>query len=305
MPFKQQPGQARIHRDPLGVVLIIGPWNYPVQLVLAPLVGAIAAGQRRGAEAVRGRGALVARARAARPPLPRPGRGRGRRGRRARDHRAARRALGPHLLHRQRHRRARRDDRGGQAPHARSRSSSAARARRSSTAARTSTSRRGASRGASTSTPGQTCVAPDYVLVDRRVEGPLAARLRDAVRDVLRRRPAARAPTTAASSTTGTSPASPGCSTATARARSSTAASATRPTATSRRRRCAASDPTRADHAGGDLRPDPPADRGRRRRRRDRVRERTREAARAVRLRRGRRTSPTASRRARPRAACA
>ncbi len=29
---------------------------------------------------------------------------------------------------------------------------------------------------------GQTCVAPDYVLVDRRVEGPLMARLRDAVR---------------------------------------------------------------------------------------------------------------------------
>src|SRR3954454_14746396 len=44
VPFKQQPGKARIHRDPLGVVLIIGPWNYPVQLVLAPLVGAIAGG---------------------------------------------------------------------------------------------------------------------------------------------------------------------------------------------------------------------------------------------------------------------
>jgi aldehyde dehydrogenase (NAD+) len=31
-------------RDPLGVVLIIAPWNYPVGLLLAPLVGAIAAG---------------------------------------------------------------------------------------------------------------------------------------------------------------------------------------------------------------------------------------------------------------------
>ncbi len=30
--------------DPLGVVLIIGAWNYPVQLVLVPLVGALAAG---------------------------------------------------------------------------------------------------------------------------------------------------------------------------------------------------------------------------------------------------------------------
>jgi aldehyde dehydrogenase (NAD+) len=39
-----QPGKSQIHHDPLGVVLIIGPWNYPLQLVLAPLVGAIAAG---------------------------------------------------------------------------------------------------------------------------------------------------------------------------------------------------------------------------------------------------------------------
>jgi aldehyde dehydrogenase (NAD+) len=30
---------------------------------------------------------------------------------------------------------------------------------------------------------GQTCIAPDYVLVDRRVEGPLLARMREAVRD--------------------------------------------------------------------------------------------------------------------------
>jgi aldehyde dehydrogenase (NAD+) len=44
VPAKQRPGRARIHRDPLGTVLIIGPWNYPVQLVLAPLVGAIAGG---------------------------------------------------------------------------------------------------------------------------------------------------------------------------------------------------------------------------------------------------------------------
>ena len=37
-------GSARVVRDPLGVVLIVGPWNYPVHLVFAPLVGAIAAG---------------------------------------------------------------------------------------------------------------------------------------------------------------------------------------------------------------------------------------------------------------------
>lgn len=33
-----------IRREPLGVVLVIGAWNYPVQLTLAPMIGAIAAG---------------------------------------------------------------------------------------------------------------------------------------------------------------------------------------------------------------------------------------------------------------------
>jgi aldehyde dehydrogenase (NAD+) len=44
IPLKQRPGKARIHHDPLGTVLIIGPWNYPTQLVLAPLIGAVAGG---------------------------------------------------------------------------------------------------------------------------------------------------------------------------------------------------------------------------------------------------------------------
>lgn len=35
-----------IKPEPLGVVLIIGPWNYPWATVLQPLVGAIAAGTR-------------------------------------------------------------------------------------------------------------------------------------------------------------------------------------------------------------------------------------------------------------------
>lgn len=38
------PSSAKIYRDPLGVVLIIAPWNYPLQLLLIPLVGAIAGG---------------------------------------------------------------------------------------------------------------------------------------------------------------------------------------------------------------------------------------------------------------------
>ena len=38
------PGRSYVYREPLGVVLIIGPWNYPVQLLVVPLIGAIAAG---------------------------------------------------------------------------------------------------------------------------------------------------------------------------------------------------------------------------------------------------------------------
>ncbi|MDX3193752.1 aldehyde dehydrogenase family protein [Streptomyces sp. MN03-5084-2B] len=44
LPSRLLPAEGRVVRDPLGVVLIIGPWNYPLQLVLAPLVGALAAG---------------------------------------------------------------------------------------------------------------------------------------------------------------------------------------------------------------------------------------------------------------------
>jgi aldehyde dehydrogenase (NAD+) len=39
-----QPGKSRIYYDPLGVTLVIGAWNYPYQLTLIPLVTAMAAG---------------------------------------------------------------------------------------------------------------------------------------------------------------------------------------------------------------------------------------------------------------------
>jgi aldehyde dehydrogenase (NAD+) len=38
------PSSSQILKEPLGVVLIISAWNYPLQLLLTPLVGAIAAG---------------------------------------------------------------------------------------------------------------------------------------------------------------------------------------------------------------------------------------------------------------------
>ncbi|HET8594993.1 MAG TPA: aldehyde dehydrogenase family protein [Intrasporangium sp.] len=44
VPLYLQPARARLVREPLGVVLVIAPWNYPLQLSLAPLAGALAAG---------------------------------------------------------------------------------------------------------------------------------------------------------------------------------------------------------------------------------------------------------------------
>src|SRR5579859_568435 len=41
-----RPGRSLMMRQPLGVVGIISPWNYPLQLALAPLIGALAAGNR-------------------------------------------------------------------------------------------------------------------------------------------------------------------------------------------------------------------------------------------------------------------
>lgn len=38
------PATSKIYQDPLGVILIIAPWNYPLQLSLVPLAAAIAAG---------------------------------------------------------------------------------------------------------------------------------------------------------------------------------------------------------------------------------------------------------------------
>lgn len=44
VPIHLQPSNARIVYEPLGVALIIAPWNYPFQLLFNPLVGAISSG---------------------------------------------------------------------------------------------------------------------------------------------------------------------------------------------------------------------------------------------------------------------
>jgi len=43
-PLLAWPARSCVCPEPYGVALIIGPWNYPLQLLLIPLVGAIAAG---------------------------------------------------------------------------------------------------------------------------------------------------------------------------------------------------------------------------------------------------------------------
>nr|WP_208559509.1 aldehyde dehydrogenase [Marinilactibacillus kalidii] len=42
--FTHTGSKGTVYADPYGVALIIGPWNYPIQLILAPLIGAIAGG---------------------------------------------------------------------------------------------------------------------------------------------------------------------------------------------------------------------------------------------------------------------
>lgn len=43
-PLQLLPSKSRIHYEPLGVSLIVSPWNYPFQLLINPLIGAISSG---------------------------------------------------------------------------------------------------------------------------------------------------------------------------------------------------------------------------------------------------------------------
>jgi aldehyde dehydrogenase (NAD+) len=44
LPLALMPGRGSYRYQPLGTVLVIGPWNYPLYLTLGPMVGALAAG---------------------------------------------------------------------------------------------------------------------------------------------------------------------------------------------------------------------------------------------------------------------
>jgi aldehyde dehydrogenase (NAD+) len=44
LPLWTWPARGRVEAEPLGCVLILGPWNYPFQLCLQPLISALAAG---------------------------------------------------------------------------------------------------------------------------------------------------------------------------------------------------------------------------------------------------------------------
>ncbi len=106
VPLRVLPGTAQIVREPLGVVLVIAPWNYPVLLTLTPLVGVLAAGNAavvKPSEVAPATSAVLARLLSqhldAEAVHVVEGGG-------PRDDGSARRALRPHLLHRQRCRRA-------------------------------------------------------------------------------------------------------------------------------------------------------------------------------------------------------
>ena len=207
VPWIFRPGKANVEREPLGVVLIIAPWNYPVQLLLAPLVGGARGRQRGRAQAVRGRAGDLGRAR---PPGPAATSTRDAvavvEGGVAETTALLERAVRPHLLHRQRHRRPRSSleaaakhltpvtlELGGKSP-------AIVDARRQPRAWPPA-----ASRGASSSTPARPASPPTTCSSTATSRTRCSTRLAGAsVRDATATT-RARAPTSAASSTTATS----------------------------------------------------------------------------------------------------
>ena len=106
LPLLFRPGKAQIIREPVGVVLIIAPWNYPVQLLVTPLAAALAAGNAvvcKPSEVAPATSAALARLL---PEYLDPAAVAVVEGGIPETTDAAGAAVGPHPLHRQRHRRA-------------------------------------------------------------------------------------------------------------------------------------------------------------------------------------------------------
>jgi aldehyde dehydrogenase (NAD+) len=40
-PLKLQPGKSMSIKEPKGIVFVIGPWNYPINLTVLPLIGTL------------------------------------------------------------------------------------------------------------------------------------------------------------------------------------------------------------------------------------------------------------------------
>ena len=206
VPLTAAPAKARVISEPLGVALVIAPWNYPIQLLIEPRRRCHRGRQLRARQAVASsRRACIAGAGPAAPAVPRS------RGGASSSREASRRpprcslsagttSSSPVPLRS-----------AGSSPRRRrstSRPPSLELGGKSPTYVHASANLDVAARRIAWGkflNAGQTCIAPDYVLVDRRGEGPLVERLRHGGRPVLRRRPARRATTTAASSTTGIS----------------------------------------------------------------------------------------------------
>ena len=180
-PMQMFGTRSWVHYEPKGVVLIIGPWNYPFQLVIAPLVAAIAAGNCvicKPSELTEHTSAAARRV--ARGCVHRR-RGRGRRRRPRRDPALARTAVRSLLLHGQH---ARRQDH---------RSENAANHLASTTLELGGKSPAVIDDSADLATAakrivwgkfvngGQTCIAPDYVLVSERRERELLDALKRSI----------------------------------------------------------------------------------------------------------------------------
>ena len=178
-PLVLTPSHTQVQFDPLGVGLIIGTWNYPVMMVLSPLVSAISSGERGCYQAIGSISSHRRSDRTARPRVSGPQRvfSSARRG--TRDYGTTGAAMGPHLFYRWLDRRQGGHDRGSETFDTQSCSNWAGRIPPSCTPQPTCASRRTASPTGAGSDSGQTCTAPDYVLVFKDVAKAFLGHLKE------------------------------------------------------------------------------------------------------------------------------